>query len=66
MSLPKRDLQRGVIPLFLLLAGVGLIVFIFISSSAPFKDKFLNLIFPKATPSAEAIAPKHEQTVTGG
>ncbi len=39
--------QKGAIPLLLLIAGIGLLVFIFITSTTSFKDKLFNTLFPK-------------------
>jgi thermitase len=44
--------QRGATPILILIAIIGIIVFIVVSSSAPFKDSLLNTLFPK--PSSEA------------
>lgn len=39
--------QRGVVPVFFLLSALGIIIYILISSTLPFKDKLFSLLFPK-------------------
>lgn len=39
--------QKGAVPALVLIAAVGLIVFLAVSSSAPFKDKLFAQLFPK-------------------
>ncbi len=50
MKLPKT--QKGIAHILLLVAALGLIIFLLFSSSAPFKDKLFSVLFPK--PSSRA------------
>lgn len=47
--------QRGSVPILLLLAALGLLVFILISNTASFKDKLFNALFPKPPSHAVSI-----------
>ncbi len=47
--------QVGVIHYLLLIAALGIIVFLLISSSAPFKDKLFSLLFPKPSSYAAEL-----------
>lgn len=44
--------QKGVAPVFVLIAGFGLVAFFLLSSSAPFKDKLFAQLFPKPVSQA--------------
>ena len=46
--------QKGVVPVFVLLAALGLVGFVVISSSAGFKDKLFAQLFPK--PISRAVS----------
>lgn len=47
ISYQSSDKEKGTVPVLVLLAAVGLIVFIVFSSSAGFKDKLFSRLFPK-------------------
>lgn len=49
--------KRGVVPILLLLAALGFLVFIFSSSLFPFKDKLFNMLFPKPSSQAAEVKP---------
>jgi hypothetical protein len=39
--------EKGAMPLLILIAGLGLIAFLIVSSAAPLKDKLFNALYPK-------------------
>ena len=48
--------EKGIAPLIIiLLAALGIILYLLISSSAPFNDKIFSLLYPK--PSSHAQQP---------
>ena len=47
MNLYLHKNQKGIAPILLLVAAVGIIGLLFISSAAPFKDKLFSSVFPK-------------------
>ncbi|MDP2672119.1 MAG: S8 family serine peptidase [Candidatus Daviesbacteria bacterium] len=47
--------NKGFAPILILLAALGIIIFLLISSTAPFKDKLFSLLYPK--PSSLAQGP---------
>lgn len=55
--------QKGAIPLLVLIAAIGLIIFLGVSSSVDFKDKIFSQLFPKPAsraasgPISEPIIP---------
>ncbi|MDP2672122.1 MAG: S8 family serine peptidase [Candidatus Daviesbacteria bacterium] len=49
--------QRGFAPILILLAALGIILFLLISSTAPFKDRLFNTLFPKPPSHAEEQPP---------
>ncbi|MBI2596446.1 PKD domain-containing protein, partial [Candidatus Daviesbacteria bacterium] len=53
MRLPKNISQAGIAHLMLLVAVVGLVVFLLISNTFDFKDKLFGSLFPK--PSSQAM-----------
>ncbi|MBI2040120.1 hypothetical protein HYT18_03535, partial [Candidatus Microgenomates bacterium] len=51
--------QKGLAPILLiLLAALGIILFILIASSATFRDRLFSQLFPKPTPHAQEPAPQ--------
>ncbi len=46
--------QKGAIPILLLLAAVGLLVYLFATNTFSFKDKLFNTLFPKPPSHAQA------------
>ncbi len=46
--------EAGVVPVFVLIAGIGLVAFLVISSSGSFKDRLFSLLYPK--PSSYAVS----------
>lgn len=58
MKLPKiLNDQKGTIHLLLLMAAVGLIAFLLISSTFGFKDRLFNTLFPKPSSHAADVQP---------
>ncbi len=53
MKLPKT--QKGITHILLLVAALGLIIFLLFSSSAPFKDKLFSSLFPKPSSKATTL-----------
>ena len=47
--------QKGFAHLFILFAALGIIVFLLVSSMAPFKDKLFSFLYPKPSSFAESI-----------
>ncbi len=47
--------QVGVVPIFILLAAIGLVAFILIANTAGFKDGIFRILFPKPTSQAAGI-----------
>lgn len=45
--------QRGFAPILILLAAAGIITFLLLSSTLPFKDKLFNTLFPKPPSHAQ-------------
>ena len=49
--------QKGFTPLLLiLLAALGILLYVLISSTFPFKDKLFNLLYPKPSSNAQEVA----------
>ena len=46
--------QKGVAPILILVAVIGIVAFLAISSSAPFKNKLLTSLYPKEETRAAA------------
>lgn len=49
--------ERGAIPVLVLISAVGLIVFLFITGTAGFKDKLFSSLFPKPPSHAQEVSP---------
>lgn len=47
--------EKGAIPVLLLIAGVGLVGFLLVSSAAPFKDKLFGTLYPKSLSKAATV-----------
>ncbi len=47
--------QRGAIPVLMLLAAVGFVAFLALSTTLPFKDKLLTSLFPKESSQAAGV-----------
>lgn len=53
-----RDSQKGAIPILLILASLGLLTFLFITSSFEFKDRLFSELYPKEITEAAEIIDK--------
>lgn len=49
-----RDNQRGLVPVLLLVAVIGIVTFVLIASSAPFQNQFLASFYPKDSSFAKS------------
>lgn len=66
IKLPSYNNQAGIAPILLLVAVVGILGFLAISSSAPFKNNLLTSIFPKEESQAAFVAPTPMPGCAGG
>lgn len=55
--MPINSGQKGSVPILLLLAALGLLIYLFITNTFSFKDKLFNKLFPKPPSHAQEQAP---------